>query len=394
MSGGTDLGGERDAALTLHGVTKVYDGNVFAVDGIDLAVHDREFLTILGPSGSGKTTTLKLIAGFTAPTSGVIEIGGRDVSGTPSHKRNLGMVFQNYALFPHLTVDENLSFPLEMRRVDRGEARRRVAEALEVVRLSGLGQRYPRQLSGGQQQRVALARAIVYRPKVLLMDEPLGALDKRLREDLQLEFKRLHQELSVTVVYVTHDQEEALLLSDRIAIFRDGRIEQLGSGQDLYRWPRSPFVGSFMGDSNIFRGTFEANGGAPYVQAGSVKLRGTMHPETTLRSGDRAVLLVRPENCEVVPLENESATINRLAATIEQVVYLGSAIKYVLNYEDMTLYSRMNPAHNELQPRPGARIAVQWGPADAVIIPDDQEDSTPNGDAAESEAAGSDNVRE
>jgi len=379
------LGGEDAAALTLHGVSKVYDGNVFAVDGVDLAVRDREFLTILGPSGSGKTTTLKLIAGFTSPTSGVIRIGGRDVSGTPSHKRNLGMVFQNYALFPHLTVDENLEFPLEMRRVDRGERRRRVAEALEVVRLSGMGQRYPRQLSGGQQQRVALARAIVYKPSVLLMDEPLGALDKRLREDLQLEFKRLHQDLSVTVVYVTHDQEEALLLSDRIAIFRNGRIEQLGSGEDLYRWPRSPFVGSFMGDSNIFRGTFEANGDAPFLETGGVKIHGTVHPEATLRSGDRAVLIVRPENCVVVPLETESVTVNRLTATIEQVVYLGSAVKYVLNYKGTTLYSRMNPKHDELLERhPGTRVAVQWDAADAVLIPDEQESATPNGDAAES----------
>ena len=220
------------SALTLAGVTKEYPGGVVAVNGVDLIVRDREFLTLLGPSGSGKTTILKLIAGFTALTAGTIRIGDRDVSRTPPHRRNIGMVFQNYALFPHLTVDQNLAFPLEMRRVGRAEIRRRTADALDRVHLSGLGNRYPRQLSGGQQQRVALARAIVFEPSVLLMDEPLGALDKRLREDLQLEFKRLHRLLDVTVLYVTHDQEEALLLSDRIAVFHEGRIEQLGSGED------------------------------------------------------------------------------------------------------------------------------------------------------------------
>lgn len=371
MTGPSNTHGEVGAALTLQGVRKTYPNDVVAVDNVDLVVNDREFLTILGPSGSGKTTTLKLIAGFTSPTSGVIKIDDWDVSRIPSHKRNLGMVFQNYALFPHLTVDQNLSFPLEMRRIDREEAKRRVGAALEIVRLSGMGQRYPRQLSGGQQQRVALARAIVYQPRALLMDEPLGALDKRLREDLQIEFKRLHRELGVTVVYVTHDQEEALLLSDRIAIFNEGRIEQLGSGEDLYERPRSPFVGSFMGDSNIFRGRFEMDGGIPSVKSEGVTLRGTLHPEVTLRTGDSAVLVVRPENCLIGPSEQPPDAANRLNVTIDQVIYLGSVMKYVLDFNGSSLYARLSPQHTKWRGKAGAQTTLQWDASDAVIVPGD-----------------------
>ena len=362
---------ERAAALTLSGVRKVYGGTVVAVDDVDLVVRDREFLTLLGPSGSGKTTTLKMIAGFTSPTSGVIRIGDVDVSRTPSHKRNIGMVFQNYALFPHLTVEQNLAFPLEMRKVPRSEARARVGEALEVVRLSGMEKRYPRQLSGGQQQRVALARAIVYRPRVLLMDEPLGALDKRLREDLQLEFKRLHQEIDVTVVYVTHDQEEALLLSDRIAIFHEGRIEQLGSGEDLYRWPQSPFVGSFMGDSNIFAGTLAADGSTRLLDVGGMRLHGTVHPQASLADGDSAVMIVRPENCVIAPIGTAPRPgSNAVDATVRQVVYLGSAVKYVLDHGGTTLYARTNPTRPDSQPVAGDRVTVHWDAADAVLVGD------------------------
>jgi spermidine/putrescine ABC transporter ATP-binding subunit len=365
-----ELGSDIDA-LTLLGVTKVYGEDIVAVDTVDLEVRDREFLTILGPSGSGKTTVLKLIAGFTSPTSGQIRIDGRDVSHTPPHKRNLGMVFQNYALFPHLTVEENLAFPLEMRRVDRAEVRRRVGQVLDIVRLPGMGKRYPRQLSGGQQQRVALARAIVYEPRVLLMDEPLGALDKRLREDLQVEFKRLHQELGVTVVYVTHDQEEALLLSDRIAIFHNGRIEQVGTGEDLYRRPRSPFVGSFIGDSNVFRGVFELNQGSSGVRRDGAWFPGTVHPDADLTAGDSAVLIVRPESCVITPPDLAPSTSDRLTATVQQVIYLGSTVKYVLAYDGMTLYARLNPQHSDWRLEPGSRTVVQWAAEDAVIVPGD-----------------------
>lgn len=362
--------GGQETALELRDVTKSYPGGVVAVDGVDLAVRDQEFLTILGPSGSGKTTMLKLIAGFIAPTTGTIMIGGEDVSRTPPYKRNLGMVFQNYALFPHLTVEENLAFPLEMRRIGKSEASQRVEEALGVVRLEGMGDRYPRQLSGGQQQRVALARAIVYRPRVLLMDEPLGALDRRLREDLQLEFKRLHQELDVTVLYVTHDQEEALLLSDRIAILHNGRIEQLGSGEDLYQRPISPFVGSFIGDSNIFRGTFQLKGGLPSIRHDGATLHGSVHPDAQLKPGDEAVLIVRPEDC-IIDFPSAHTDANSLEVVVDQVVYLGSAIKYVVDYQGMSLYSRMPPKSGAAFRQPGAKVSIRWAADDAVIVPND-----------------------
>jgi putative spermidine/putrescine transport system ATP-binding protein len=370
MSAPPPVDDEVGAALTLRGVTKVYSGSVVAVDGVDLTVRDREFLTLLGPSGSGKTTILKLIAGFTTPTSGTIRIGDRDVSRTPPHKRNIGMVFQNYALFPHLTVDQNLAFPLEMRRADRAEIRRRTAEVLERVHLSGLGGRYPRQLSGGQQQRVALARAIVFEPSVLLMDEPLGALDKRLREDLQLEFKRLHRSLNVTVLYVTHDQEEALLLSDRIAVVHDGQIEQLGSGEDLYRTPRSPFVGSFMGDSNIFHGTL-ADAAGTSIRIDGATLRGTLHAQASVVAGDRAALIIRLENCRIVPASTQpSASTECLPATVEQVVYLGSAVKYELSCAGMRVYARTTPRRGEETPVPGQSVGIAWDVADAVVVAD------------------------
>jgi putative spermidine/putrescine transport system ATP-binding protein len=372
MSAQPTDGGLAGAALTLRGVTKVYPGNVIAVDAIDLAVLDREFLTLLGPSGSGKTTILKLIAGFTAPTAGTIQIGDRDVSRMPAHKRNIGMVFQNYALFPHLTVDQNLAFPLEMRRIERSEIRRRIADALERVHLAGMGSRYPRQLSGGQQQRVALARAIIFEPSVLLMDEPLGALDKRLREDLQLEFKRLHRSLNVTVLYVTHDQEEALLLSDRIAVVHNGHIEQLGRGEDLYRTPRSPFVGAFMGDSNIFRGILaQADAVGASVRVDGATLRGSLQGQGSVQAGDRAALIVRPENCRIVPAETRSTPrTDCLSATVEQVVYLGWSVKYELTCAGMRIYARVTPQRDEAAPMPGESVGIEWDVADAVVVAD------------------------
>ncbi|MEO6351092.1 MAG: ABC transporter ATP-binding protein [Candidatus Limnocylindrales bacterium] len=366
MSMVTDSSTEVRHALTLRGVTKVYPGDVRAVNKVDLLVRDREFLTLLGPSGSGKTTILKMIAGFTMPTSGVIQIGDRDVSRLPTHKRNIGMVFQNYALFPHLTVDENVAFPLQMRRVARAEIRRRTVAALDLVRLADLGARYPRQLSGGQQQRVALARAIIFEPSLLLMDEPLGALDKRLREGLQLEFKRLHQSLDVTIIYVTHDQEEALFLSDRIAVFHNGQIEQLGTGIELYRTPRSTFVGSFMGDSNIFRGRLVDDA---TVDVDGVMLRGMLHPEATIKPGEPAALIGRTENCRIeAPGGQSLGRKTSLPATVEQVIYLGSSVKCELRCMGMTLYVRATPRPNEVMPKPEDEVAIEWDVADAVIV--------------------------
>src|SRR3984957_14760723 len=247
---GTVIAGQ-GAAVILSALEKNY-GNVGAVRGVSLDIRSGEFLTLLGPSGSGKTTTLLMIAGFEVPTVGDIAIDGQSVVVLPPHKRNIGMVFQNYALFPHMTVAENIGFPLKQRGVDRATRARQVAESLDLVRLPGYQSRYPRQLSGGQQQRVALARAIVFRPRLLLMDEPLGALDKQLRESLQLEMRRLHADLSITFIYVTHDQEEALTMSDRVAVMNDGLIAQVGSPEDLYDRPCDRFVASFIGESNFF----------------------------------------------------------------------------------------------------------------------------------------------
>ncbi len=260
-SAGNGEGAHEGPALVLRNLRKLF-GSVVATDDVDLEVPHGEFLTLLGPSGSGKTTTLRMIAGFTTPSGGTIEIDGSDMTRVAPHRRNVGMVFQNYALFPHMTASENIAFPLQMRGVSRGTIRKRVDEALRLVKLETFGNRLPRELSGGQQQRIALARAVVFRPCLLLMDEPLGALDRKLREALQLEIMRVGRDLGASILYVTHDQEEALLMSDRIAIFNKGRIEQLGSGEDLDDQPATLFVAEFIGESNIIRGRFERDGGA------------------------------------------------------------------------------------------------------------------------------------
>jgi len=358
-----------DIAVALTDLTKVYGHDVVAVNAINLEVRKREFMTLLGPSGSGKTTLLKMIAGFLTPTSGTIRIGDKDVSKTPSHNREVGMVFQNYALFPHMTVAQNLAFPLEMRKMSRAEIDRHIDQSLDVVRLPKLRDRYPKQLSGGQQQRVALARALIYEPAVLLMDEPLGALDKRLREDLQLEFKRLHQELDVTVLYVTHDQEEALLMSDRIAIFNAGQIEQLGTGEELYRQPRTPFVGSFMGESNMFHGRIRVVAGRPCLVLGDKTLGAAADPDVVFQDDDRAALLVRPEDCRIVPTDTpEDPGCTTLAATVEQSIYLGSSVKVQLRALDSTVFVRMNAGRSRAPLESGASVLVEWNNVDAVLV--------------------------
>src|SRR5580692_8807933 len=282
------------AAVFLTGLEKHYE-SVGAVRGVSLDIRSGEFLTLLGPSGSGKTTTLMMIAGFEVPSAGDIAIDGRSVVSLPPHKRNIGMVFQNYALFPHLTVAENIGFPLKQRGVDRATRAQKVAESLELVRLPGYQRRTPRQLSGGQQQRVALARAIVFRPRLLLMDEPLGALDKQLRESLQLEMRRLHADLGITFIYVTHDQEEALTMSDRIAVMNEGRIAQLGRPEELYDRPGSRFVASFLGESNFLSGIVHGFQEEDIViaECGGTMVRAVAPCRPT--QGDKVTLTMRPE---------------------------------------------------------------------------------------------------
>jgi putative spermidine/putrescine transport system ATP-binding protein len=320
--------------LELRDVRKVY-GGVTAVDRVSLTLARGEFVSLLGPSGSGKTTTLQMIAGLVRATSGEIRLDGREVTPLPPYKRNIGMVFQNYALFPHLTVARNIAFPLEMRSVSRTEIDKRVADALRLVDLPGYGERYPRQLSGGQQQRVALARAIVFEPNLLLMDEPLGALDKKLREQMQIEIKHLHQRLGVTIIYVTHDQDEALVMSDRIAVFNAGRIEQIGTPDDLYERPRTRFVAEFIGESNVIPATMVGKAGPHLVvKAGSVNLQAA--GDETEAPGTPVLVSLRPERLRISQPEAGADRLqNSLSAKVIEVIYMGRMRKYLLSCEEL-----------------------------------------------------------
>jgi spermidine/putrescine transport system ATP-binding protein len=302
-------------SVVLTGVSKAFD-DVAAVDDVSLEVGSGEFFSLLGPSGCGKTTTLRMIAGFERPDAGRIVIGGSDVTETPPHQRPVNTVFQSYALFPHLSVEQNVGFGLRFKDLPKQEARSRVAEALEMVRLGGLGQRRPHQLSGGQQQRVALARALVLSPSVLLLDEPLGALDAKLRRELQVELKSIQREIGITFLYVTHDQEEALTMSDRLAVMAGGKVEQLGAPRDVYERPETAFVADFLGVSNLMRARAL---GDRRVDVSGVAL--------TAGQGDGTAtgvvrLTIRPERVRIEPPASQGE--NRVPATIERFVYLGS----------------------------------------------------------------------
>jgi spermidine/putrescine ABC transporter ATP-binding subunit len=297
-----------------------------AVDRLDLTVGAGEFMTLLGPSGSGKTTTLMMVAGFVAPTSGDVRLGGQSLVAVPPHRRNLGVVFQHYALFPHMTVTRNLAFPLRMRGVARGEIERRVRETLALVKLDGLEARYPRQLSGGQQQRVALARALVYRPPLLLLDEPLGALDRQLRGELQLEIKRIQRTLGLTVVHITHDQEEALVLSDRICVMNAGRAEQVGTPQDLYEAPASRFVAGFLGESNFLTGEVVSADGVVATLAVAPGITLAVEAPPGLAPRARVDVVIRPERLRFSAGTDE----NVLHGTLEETIYVGDARRHVV----------------------------------------------------------------
>ncbi len=332
-------------ALTLQGLEKRYDTSL-AVDGISLAIRAGEFLSILGPSGSGKTTLLTMIAGFESPSNGQIMIGRRDVTYMAPNRRNIGMVFQRYALFPHLTVAANIAFPLRMRRMDKDLISRKVEAVLAQVHLDGYGDRYPHQLSGGQQQRVAVARAIVFEPPVLLMDEPLGALDKKLREALQLEIKSLQQRLGATVVYVTHDQEEALTMSDRVAVVAEGRLAQVGSPLDLYRSPASAFVGDFIGRMNFLDGEYLGQDNGKYMvrpKGGNVVATAAAEDGASPFASRQAVTIaVRPERLSLAPHGRDRGAI--LTGTIDATVFAGSFFLFFVrtqNSDDRLLQIQM-----------------------------------------------------
>ena len=351
------------AVLELRGVRKSYAGQA-AVAGVDLLLRRHEFLTFLGPSGSGKTTTLMLVAGLQRPDAWSILLDGAPVDRMPPHRRDIGMVFQHYALFPHMTVRRNVAFPLEMRRVDRTEADRRVQDALGLVGLSGLGDRLPRQLSGGQQQRVALARAVVYRPALLLMDEPLGALDKQLRGQLQLEIKRMHRELRMSVLYVTHDQDEALTMSDRIAVFNAGRIEQVGTPFDLYERPATRFVAGFIGETNFFPGTVAAPGEGSCRVDVSGALLGAMLPGAAV-PGASVTVAVRPER---IRLQAGSEGGAGLPGTVLDSIYLGHAWRLVIGLADGRDCQVLRPA-DAVPLAPGQPVTLSWDAAHATAFP-------------------------
>ncbi|MEC5163770.1 MULTISPECIES: ABC transporter ATP-binding protein [unclassified Janthinobacterium] len=317
--------GARDHLVEFRGVKKTYDGENLVVKHLDLNIERGEFLTLLGPSGSGKTTCLMMLAGFEFPTGGDIRLDGKLLNKVPPHKRDIGMVFQNYALFPHMTVGQNIAYPLQVRKVDAGARAEKVKRALDMVQMGKFADRYPAQLSGGQQQRIALARALVFDPKLVLMDEPLGALDKQLRERMQIELKDLHQRLGVTFVYVTHDQSEALTMSDRVAVFEHGVIQQLAAVETLYERPENQFVAGFIGDNNRFTGSVEArDGDACQLRLGDgTLLRGVN--ANALKVGDAAVACIRPERIRLLAPGAESA--NALPVTVSSLIYFGDHVR-------------------------------------------------------------------
>jgi putative spermidine/putrescine transport system ATP-binding protein len=334
----------RDASpapdVLLAGVRKTF-GEVVAVDGIDLEIARGEFFTLLGPSGSGKTTTLRMIAGFEEPDAGRVELAGRNVTGTPPYDREVNTVFQDYALFPHMTVGENVEYGMRVQRVSRDERRRRAAEALDMVRLSGYEARKPSELSGGQRQRVALARAIVNRPRVLLLDEPLGALDLKLREQMQVELKGIQNEVRITFIYVTHDQDEALTMSDRIAVFNEGRVEQVGRPADVYEQPANDFVTGFVGASNILE-----------------------------RNGSR--ITVRPEKIRLLESADNGSGLHTERGVIRDVAYAGMITRYLVELdaggEVLVVRQNLETSSTEALEQRGRPITVGWRPEHSVAV--------------------------
>jgi len=336
-----------------------------AVRRLTLDVAQGEFLTLLGPSGSGKTTTLNMLAGFERPTRGKILLGGHPVDRLPPYERNIGMVFQNYALFPHMTVAENVAFPLSVRRIARAEVGERVHRALAMVRLESFAERRPAQLSGGQQQRIALARAMVFEPSLVLMDEPLGALDKKLREQMQIEIKLLHERLGLTVVYVTHDQSEALTMSDRIAVFHDGLVMQQGTPDALYSNPADAFVAGFIGENNIFPGTVDTATGdrVRVTLAGGLQLMATAID--ALQPGVRVVVAVRPEAIHLAA--NGANPENHCSAVVTSRIYLGDHQRLLAEIGDGIGITLKVPANTEVTA--GATVLLSWAAAECRAFP-------------------------
>jgi len=347
-------------------VDKSYDGKVLVVKDLNLDIAEGEFITMLGPSGSGKTTCLMMLAGFETPTNGEIYLDGNPISNIPPHKRGIGMVFQNYALFPHMTVYENLAFPLRVRKISKEDADKKVEKALSMVSLSGFGNRMPAQLSGGQQQRVAVARALVFDPAVVLMDEPLGALDKNLRESMQYEIKHIHESIGVTVVYVTHDQSEALTMSNRIAVFNDGKVQQLSSPDKLYEEPVNSFVAEFIGENNTFQGEvadISQDKCKIKLDSGNEILA---NPIRVKSKGEKSIVSLRPERAIIDPDEKMD---NKFKGKIEEVIYHGDHTRVrldLLGNKEFILKVPNSSARMDI--KLGNEIKIGWNSFDAKAL--------------------------
>ena len=356
-----------DGFVVFDRVQKSYDGENLVVKDLNLSIGKGEFLTMLGPSGSGKTTCLMMLAGFETATHGDILLDGKPINNISPHKRGIGMVFQNYALFPHMTIAENLAFPLEVRKIGKSEREERVQRALDLVQMGEFGGRRPAQLSGGQQQRVALTRALVFEPDLVLMDEPLGALDKQLRETMQFEIKRIADDLGITVVYVTHDQTEALTMSDRVAVFEDGRIQQLAPPDELYEEPRNSFVAQFIGENNTLEGTVqEIKGDIALVKLDDGSLIDAK-PVNVSKAGERTTVSIRPERVEINP--ELGADAHTLKAEVLEFIYMGDVFRTrlrVAGNDDFIVKTRNRADQARLEP--GTTVDIGWLPQDCRAL--------------------------
>lgn len=358
-----------DNVVNLRNVTKEF-GDITAVNDADLEIERGELITLLGPSGCGKTTTLRMIAGFETPTQGVVELNGNDVSNVPPYERDIGMVFQYFALFPHMTVADNIAFGLKMNGIAQSEIDDRIEEVLEMISLPDVGDRYPENLSGGQQQRIALARSLVVEPDVLLLDEPLSSLDKKLREEMRMEIMRLHRELDVTMVYVTHNQTEALAISDRMAVMNDGEIRQVGAPMDVYQEPADEFVADFIGSANLIDSTVTSSDGRYELDTtlgfDITAESGTAVGGRDLDTGDSVTVLLRPERLALQSGTSDKA--NTLSGTLREVTYLGSLAEYFVELADGTEMQVTSPVRGAINVAPGDELNISFGPDAPVLL--------------------------
>jgi spermidine/putrescine ABC transporter ATP-binding subunit len=351
--------------LSARKIRKTY-GAVVAVNDVSFDVEEGELVTLLGPSGSGKTTVLMCVAGFVDPDQGDIALHGQSIMDLPPHKRNIGVVFQQYALFPHMTVLDNVAYPLRVRRVPTKQLTGAVMDALHLVKLTGLGNRYPKELSGGQQQRVALARALVFKPPVLLMDEPLGALDRKLRAEMQIEIRAIQRKVGITTLYVTHDQEEALTISDRIAVMQEGRLAQVGRPMDMYDRPVTPFVADFLGEANILHGrVVSVNSHAIAVESGEGLRLSVALGAGNRKAGEEVVVAIRPER---IRLATGRDGWQCAEGTVDQVIYLGNQFRLIVNIGGRRVTALIGRDEVNAVPESGARVTLEWSPAAPILL--------------------------